>query len=103
MTVPYALMQWRITRPGYEPFEGAPFSSASIGALATGLILDPVGARPPDMVRVPAGALSTVLGLGAAGEGPLARLESYFLDRFEVTNRQYAGFVQAGGYANPAW
>lgn len=103
MTVPYALMRWRITLPGYEPFEGAPFSGSALGTLAQGLSLDPAGGRPADMVRVPAGALQSVIGLRPDGEGPLAVLDSYLLDRYEVTNRQYREFVDAGGYANPEW
>jgi len=34
----------------------------------------------------------------SAGEAPLLRLEAYYLDRYPVTNSQYAHFVASGGY-----
>jgi eukaryotic-like serine/threonine-protein kinase len=98
MRIPYALMRWRITKAGYEPFEGAPYSGGAIGALAHGLILDSVGARPPGTVRIPAGTLDVLPGVRPPGELPAVELESYFLDRYEVTNRQFREFVDAGGY-----
>ncbi|MEX2111095.1 MAG: protein kinase [Gemmatimonadaceae bacterium] len=98
MRIPYALMRWRITRAGYESFEGAPFSAGAIGVLAKGLVLDSVGARPPGTVRIPAGTLSVLPGVRAPGKLPAVKLESYFLDRDEVTNRQFKAFVDAGGY-----
>ena len=30
-------------------------------------------------------------------------LPSYFLDKFEVTNRQFKDFVDAGGYREPKY
>ncbi|HUP19456.1 MAG TPA: protein kinase [Gemmatimonadota bacterium] len=101
--IPYATMRWRIEKDGYETFEGAPFSGAALGALRSGLVLEPVGTRPPGMVRVPQGVLPGLLHLPAREEGPLARLETFHLDRYEVTNEQFRAFVDAGGYRNPEW
>jgi formylglycine-generating enzyme required for sulfatase activity len=89
--VPYALMRWRITKQGYEPFEGAPFGVRPFTALATGFALDQAGTRPPGMVRVPGGPL-------AYPELPAVELGSYWLDRHEVTNEEYKRFVHQGGY-----
>ena len=97
LRIPYAMMRWRITKVGYEPFEGAPFSGGAIGALARGLLLDSVGTRPPATVRVPGGALA-LPGVRPPGELPAVQVESFFLDRYEVTNRQFREFVDAGGY-----
>jgi eukaryotic-like serine/threonine-protein kinase len=96
---PYALMRWRITLPGHEPFEGAPFGGGSLGALRRGMKLDSIGSRPPEMVRVPAGPPGPPPPT-IQMPGPIV-LDSYLLDRFEVTNRQYREFVAAGGYASP--
>ena len=101
--IPYALMRWRITREGYEPFEGAPFSSGAIGALAQGLKLDPAGSRPAGMVRIPAGVFTALPGAHQPDELPALQLGSFHLDRYEVTNRQYRQFVEAGGYRNQDW
>ena len=32
-----------------------------------------------------------------------ARIASYYLDKYEVTNRAFASFVDAGGYEDPRW
>jgi eukaryotic-like serine/threonine-protein kinase len=99
LRIPYAMMRWRITREGYEPFEGAPFSSPAIAVLAGGLALDPEGTRPPGSVHVPGGVLRALPGL----RPPVVDLEPFFLDRYEVTNRQYRAFIAAGGYRSPEW
>jgi serine/threonine protein kinase/formylglycine-generating enzyme required for sulfatase activity/dienelactone hydrolase len=45
---------------------------------------------PAGMVWVPAG--------GATSPAPQVKLPGYWIDRFEVTNRQFKEFVDAGGY-----
>jgi hypothetical protein len=89
--VPYALMQWRISKPGFETFEGAPFGIRPFTAFATGFPLDPEGSRPDGMVRVPGGPY--------ARQGfPPVELSDYWLDRYEVTNAEYKEFLDGGGY-----
>jgi eukaryotic-like serine/threonine-protein kinase len=100
LRIPYAMMHWRITRSGYETFEGAPLSGASFAALAA-LALDPAGSRPADMVRVPGGVPSVPPAIRRVGNPAVQSVETFLLDRFEVTNRQYRAFVDAGGYDRP--
>lgn len=90
--IPYALMRWRISKAGYETFEGAPMGAGPLGLLMTGLPLQPLGTQPPDMVWVPGGAVDH-------RDVPSATLTEYWLDRFEVTNREYRAFVDQRGYA----
>ena len=52
--------------------------------------LDTPASLPEDMVRIP-GWMATV-------DGEQLQLADYFLGRFEVTNREYKAFVDAGGY-----
>jgi predicted esterase len=99
LRIPYAMMRWRITKPGHEPFEGAPFSGAGFAAFTEGIILDSAGTVPPGMVRVPGGTLGAIPGVRRADAGGVVHVESFFLDRYEVTNRQFKHFVDAGGYA----
>jgi predicted esterase len=89
--IPYALMRWRITREGFEPFEGAPFGAGPFLAFAGGLRLDPAGTRPEGMVRVPGGPVERE-------DFPAAAVDDFWLDRYEVTNRQFKRFVDAGAY-----
>jgi len=51
-------------------------------------VLDEKGSIPVGMVRV------------AGAETPLGKLDDFFIDRYEVTNRQYKEFIDSGGYRN---
>ncbi len=53
--------------------------------------LEPQGSTPPGMVRVPGGPYRY-------GPAPAVELEDYWLDEYEVTNREFKEFVDAGGY-----
>ena len=82
------------------------------GGLATLLLLSTplfaLGADPPaNMALIPAGEFR--MGTAAGGDGlpdehpeRLIFLHAFFLDRFEVTNRDYALFVQAIVHRPPA-
>ncbi|MGH7578496.1 MAG: SUMF1/EgtB/PvdO family nonheme iron enzyme, partial [Longimicrobiales bacterium] len=59
--------------------------------------LVPEGHAPPDMVFVPGGPYQLV---SQDVEGQRVELAEFLLDRFEVTNAQFAEFVRAGGYAS---
>jgi predicted esterase len=100
--IPYAMMRWRISKAGFEPYEGAPFSSDAIGALIKGIRLDPPGSRPPGTVWVPGGVIA-LPGPRLPDELPAVPLGEFFLDRYEVTNREYRAFVDAGGHTREEW
>jgi dienelactone hydrolase len=59
------------------------------------LILHAQDQVPSGMVWVPAGA--------ATKPAPPMKLPEYWIDRFEVTNRQFKAFVDAGGYRKEAY
>jgi eukaryotic-like serine/threonine-protein kinase len=56
------------------------------------------GERPSGMVLVPAGE-SAIAGTGFRHFA----MDGYFIDKYEVTNRQYKEFVDRGGYSNRAY
>ena len=58
--------------------------------------LDWDSALPPEMVRIPGGDLNLFYP-GFEHIKPIA-LGDYLMDRFEVTNREFKRFVDAGGY-----
>ena len=60
--------------------------------------LDPAGTVPPGMIHVPGGKYS--LSIPGLEQIESADVSDYFIDRYEVTNRQYKEFVDAGGYVN---
>jgi eukaryotic-like serine/threonine-protein kinase len=77
--------------PGVNPGEVPPIS----------VRLEEEGQTPVDQIRVAGG----VYGLVSADVSPgrAAALDEFLIDRFEVTNAQYADFVLRGGYADPKY
>lgn len=78
----------RIVKAGFETVETAVgFAGKWERKLA------PKGSVPPGMVLAPGGPMAQF------PQGTI--LPDYWIDKFEVTNRQYKEFVTAGGYKNP--
>jgi dienelactone hydrolase/predicted Ser/Thr protein kinase len=65
------------------------------GEAVVRLELQPESSVPPGMVRVPA--------TPATSTAPSIALPAFWIDRYEVTNRQYKRFVDAGGYRKPEY
>jgi dienelactone hydrolase len=96
--VPAAIFAWRIEKQGYETamavastFQLGPNTGTWIVPVDFSRVLDPVGKIPPGMVRVRGGDTAA---------GPLP---DFFIDMYEVTNKQYKEFVSAGGYRDPKY
>jgi eukaryotic-like serine/threonine-protein kinase len=85
--VPNAFVRWRISNDGYDPLEVA----FSLFSGEKTLVLAPKGSTPPGMVFVAGHEYQR-------GVGPRVELADYFLDKYEVTNRKFKEFVDAGGY-----
>ena len=51
-------------------------------------VLEEKGTIPQGMVRV------------SGAQTPLGKLDDFFIDRYEVTNKQYKKFIDSGGYRN---
>jgi dienelactone hydrolase len=82
---PIGYFRWRVSKAGFSTFEGA-----APAAIEVAFTLAPEGTLPDGMVRIPG-------GMAQIGGQPV-RFPDFFLDRFEVTNRAYKKFVDAGGY-----
>jgi hypothetical protein len=78
------LYRMKVVLAGYEPVEMACCN------LEWSRTLLPTGTSPPGMVYVPAGLDPTNTAV-----------PEFWIDKYEVTNRQYQEFVSAGGYSNP--
>ena len=85
---PMGYFRWRISKAGFTTFEGAGAATVVLNGLDVTLL--PEGALPDGMVRISGGTVR--------GGGETVSLPSFFLDKFEVTNRAYKKFVDAGGY-----
>ncbi|MBW3672409.1 MAG: SUMF1/EgtB/PvdO family nonheme iron enzyme, partial [Acidobacteria bacterium] len=104
--LPYGMMRLRIAKDGFETIEGAPFEPGANAAFRRGLPLEPTGTRPQGMVRVEGGPFrpAGIPRLPPSSNPEPLVVGSYWLDRFEVTNREFQEFVAAGGYRDqPLW
>ena len=78
-----SLFRWRISKQGFDTFEGSGPTQTPAGLAFT---LTRSGTMPPGMVRV------------ADGDMP-----AFFIDKHEVTNKAYKAFIDAGGYRTAAY
>jgi dienelactone hydrolase len=83
--------RWRVIKEGYAPVEAAFVSY--IGVRHPGFSLHREDSIPRGMVGIPRGSIQ-VRGL------PPVQLKDYWLDKYEVSNRQFKEFVDRGGYRN---
>jgi eukaryotic-like serine/threonine-protein kinase len=91
--LPTAFYAFRISKEGFETvFTSGPSGDEHL----SGIVLDPVGTLPQGMVRVPTGEVDPT---GHAN----TKLDTFFIDKFEVTNQDYKKFLDAGGYQDPKY
>jgi eukaryotic-like serine/threonine-protein kinase len=88
--MPFGMLRWRIEKEGFEPLD-ATFAPGQLSRVVE-YTLDAQGTVPPGMVRVSGGPF-------AFRNHPPVQLDDFWLDRYEVTNRAFKEFVDAGGYA----
>jgi DNA-binding winged helix-turn-helix (wHTH) protein/predicted esterase len=89
MLVPFGYRRWRLVKDGYEPREVAG------GSQLPTLTLKRIGEAPAGMVAV--------VGEGAPSETAPRPMEDFWLDKYEVTNREFKRFVDAGGYTTEVY
>jgi eukaryotic-like serine/threonine-protein kinase len=91
VTIPKGYFRWRLSLAGARDYVAAPVAD---GAMR--FALDSAAQAPDGMVRVVGGPFENFIDfLGWVGPYDLP---TYYLDRYEVTNRQYQAFVDSGGY-----
>ena len=96
--VPIGIFRWKLEKEGYETVL-AVASTWAINPLGKDLIvasnlkrvLDKKGSILPDMVRV------------SGVKTPKGIFEDFFIDRNEVTNKDYKKFINSGGYKNETY
>jgi dienelactone hydrolase len=93
--VPIGVFRWKIEKEGYETILAASSSWGVNVSKASPIIpndlertLDKKGSIPPGMVRV------------TGGQTDVGKLPDFFIDKYEVTNKQYKEFINQGGYGN---
>ena len=91
--VPFGSFWWKLEKQGYETVMAVAPTFRIDRSSRQYLVpydfyraLDPKGKIPPGMVRV------------QGGQTNAGQLSDFFVDRYEVTNKQYKEFVDSGGY-----
>jgi cephalosporin-C deacetylase-like acetyl esterase len=93
--LPMGALRLRLSKQGYESFE--------IGASSDAYRykLEATGSAPPGMALVR--TLPLRADLRGIGSLRVSQLPEFYLDRFEVSNRQFREFVANGGYARQGY
>jgi dienelactone hydrolase len=100
--LPRGYLRMEIRKEGYQTVEYASsWINGRLGPNNDTLELDPIGKWPENMIRIPANkAAMNIVGLEQEA-GKL--VGEYLIDKFEVTNKQFKEFIEAGGYADIAF
>ena len=93
VTVPKGYFRWRVYRQGVGEYIAAPPTRKQMN-----FALDAATSAPAGMVRVEGQPWGDYIGF-VGMVGPY-RMPTFYVDRDEVTNREYQEFVDHGGYEN---
>jgi dienelactone hydrolase/tRNA A-37 threonylcarbamoyl transferase component Bud32 len=100
--VPRQPFHLRIERAGYAEFVGTAWGMWGISLAAGDTIRLPAADELPDGTVLVGGGRVIVQAPGLENLPPLD-LPEYLIDRYEVTNRRFKAFVDAGGYEDSTW
>jgi formylglycine-generating enzyme required for sulfatase activity/pimeloyl-ACP methyl ester carboxylesterase len=100
--VPRDYLRMEVRKPDYQTIElAAPSFSLGIRPIVVHLRMDSTGSLPENMVRIPKSTTEMQI-MGIEKYGP-RDVPEFLIDKFEVTNKQFKAFVDAGGYTNEAY
>lgn len=85
--------RFKISKPGFENVYRVAPDAWYPDRIDLSVQLDPEQEIPPGMVRIPKGRL----------ERPDVEVEEFWMDRYEVTNKEFKKFIDAAGYRNPKY
>lgn len=94
--IPKGYLRWHVLKPGVADYVSAPFVASAMHFPLAAVAGAPRGMLPVD--GGPIGDFAAFLGW----LGPY-NLPAFYVDRLEVTNRDYQAFVDAGGYGSQTY
>ena len=107
LKIPFGLLRWKASKQGFETIEALSYTRERFKELALpsrgttlNLSLAASGSIPQGMVRVPGGGVHVLIS-GLEHSPSEVQIPDYWMDRYEVTNKQFKQFVDAGGYRKP--
>jgi serine/threonine protein kinase/formylglycine-generating enzyme required for sulfatase activity len=92
--VPASHNRWKVAKEGFGPVEGGFHAHIPRPPFT----LHPAAEAPPEMVFVPGGDSQGVGRIMTDRGLPVVKLDDFWLDKYEVANKQYQQFVDQGGY-----
>jgi eukaryotic-like serine/threonine-protein kinase len=96
ITIPRGAKRWRMAASGHDTLFAV---TTRLGADVVAVLTE-TSVVPPGMVMIPqARASAWIAGLDPIEGMPL---DTFFIDRYEVSNKEYKAFVDAGGYTDRA-
>jgi eukaryotic-like serine/threonine-protein kinase len=116
LKIPFGTLRWKVMKRGYDTLEATSYTRERVtgpmgsgkslifphyGTTTLNLSLDANGTIPEGMVRIRGGTVSLEL-LGFPDLPPI-EIPDYWMDRYEVTNKQFKQFVDSGGYQKPGY
>ncbi len=103
--IPRGLFRWRAEKEGFLTLERARITGGFLTPFGNDLSfrwdLIEEALAPKGMVPVPGGTIS--LRFNSLDHLHAVDLPDYWVDRYEVTNREFQEFVDGGGYQNQAY
>ncbi|MCZ4410057.1 SUMF1/EgtB/PvdO family nonheme iron enzyme [Cryomorphaceae bacterium 1068] len=101
LKLPRGYLRMEFRKDGYQTVEYAGPWAKSIGPQIDTVKLDALESLPKDMARIPDNeARMYIVGLEQTGGN---EIEEFLMDKFEVTNKEFKEFVDAGGYADTSF
>lgn len=106
--LPVGVFRWKMEKEGYETVLAAsPNWDIGVGAgvkiaMASGNTL---GLIPCDLIRVlnRKGSIPTDMTRIQGADTAAGKLSDFYMDKYEITNKQYKEFVNGGGYRDPKY
>jgi eukaryotic-like serine/threonine-protein kinase len=94
--IPQGAFRWKVEKEGFHPHEFVPLPIA-VAVSPVHVDLSALGSIPANMVKIKRPALA--LNLTGFDFSRTVQAGDFLIDKYEVTNRQFKAFVDAGGYS----
>ena len=107
LKIPFGLLRWKASKQGFETTEALSYARERRKELflprrdtTLNLSLAANGSLPEGMVRIPGGTVAVSIS-GIQRSPSEVQIPDYWMDRYEVTNKEFKQFINAGGYRKP--
>jgi len=98
VAVPNGYLRWRVEKAGFTSAHGAPFVWLAFPTARFSFRLFATDDAPDEMVYVEPQDDAVSLYIPGLDHLPSVPMRGFWIDRHEVTNREFKRFVDAGGY-----